>query len=247
MVLGSTSLPSKPLISTRRGIAWGLAPRSEDSSVLVLTSPQRYYVDIRFALDGEPTAAPFWAFAGQVTYTQLPGLGDEEPVGIRGEWNHPIDSMGNTEGVDRADLFLLDNGDQIEVGLLENPETGKEDRFMEYWTRPKSSNAKASTTENGETGDSRCTVAILEEGDKTIGIAIRVGNYAQGIQQSAESACGVLVTRYSKESGESGDWKKDPMNNDQEDKIPLQWLLQDRKVGDTKSGGAAWRVVETEN
>jgi hypothetical protein len=236
MVLGSTSQPSQPLISTRRGIAWGLGPRNEDSSVIVLTSPNRYYIDVRFALVGDPTAGPFWAFGGQVKYSGLSGLDDKPGVGIRGEWNHPIDSMGNTEGVDRADLFTLDNGDQIEVGLLENPETGKEDRFMEYWTSPTS-------TEAGVNGpnDSPYAVAVLKEGNKLVGMAIRVGDYAQGIRQSTQSPCGILVTRWMRGFG---DWEKDTMSNDEEDAIPIQWLMEARTLGDIKSGVEAWTIVE---
>lgn len=235
MVLGSISQPPKALVSARRGIAWGLAPRSEDSSVIVLTSPSRYYVDIRFALEDKPTAGPFWAFGGQVAYTSLPGLQHEPQVGIRGEWNHPIDSMGNTEGVDRADLFTLDNGDQIEVGLLENPQTGKEDRFMEYWTTPRMNKDRREDT------DRPCTVAILQEGSRTIGMAIRVGDYAQGIRQTSSSECGVLVTRWLRDTER---WQQDPMSNDKDNSIPMQWLFDDRQLNDIKPGAERWTIVE---
>jgi hypothetical protein len=237
MVLGSTSLPPKPLISTRRGIAWGLDPRKEDSSVLVLTSPTRYYVDIRYALVGKPTAGPFWAFGGQVTYTALPGLDEGSGVGIRGEWNHPIDSMGNTEGVDRADLFTLDNGDQIEVGLLENPETGKEDRFMEYWTKPSSLDVSR------KGANLPYTVAVLHHEEKLIGLAIRVGDFAQGIRQVVGSESGVLTARWTYES-ESGGWQEAAMGDGKEDDIPMRWLLAERKLDDVHFGAEQWTIVE---
>lgn len=236
MVLGSISHPPQPLVSIRRGIAWGLAPRSEDSSVLVLTSPNRYYVDIRFALEGEPTAGPFWAFGGRVTYTKLPGVGEDQGVGIRGEWAHPIDSMGNTEGVDQADLFTLDNGDQIEVGLLENPATGKTDRFMEYWTKPSTTNVSTDGTD-----ERTCTVAILEERSKLVGIAIRVGDYAQGIKQISGAESGVLTSRWTRDSGQ---WQKDAKGNAEEDDIPMQWLLDNRNLHDVKSEAERWNIVE---
>ena len=237
MVLGSTSFPLKPLISTRRGIAWGLNPRKEDSSVLVLTSPNRYYVDVRYALQGKPTGGPFWAFGGQVTYTALPDLNEGPGVGIRGEWNHPIDSMGNTEGVDRADLFVLENGDQIEVGLLENPETGKEDRFMEYWTIPPSLDISRNHAETPY------TVAVLRHQEKLIGLAIRVGDFAQGIRQVDGPESGVLTARWTYES-ESSNWQGTAMGDAKEDDIPMGWLLGARKLNDVHPGIEQWTIVE---
>lgn len=237
MVLGSTSLHPQPLISTRRGIAWGLDPRKEDSSVLVLTSPTRYYVDIRYALVGNPTGGPFWAFGGQVTYTALPALDEGPGVGIRGEWNHPIDSMGNTDGVDRADLFTLDNGDQIEVGLLENPETGKEDRFMEYWTKP------ASLDISPEVADTPYTVAVLHHDQKLAGLAIRVGDFAQGIRQVVRPESGVLTARWTYTS-ESGRWQEAAIGDGKEDDIPMLWLLGERELNDVHSGLEHWTIVE---
>lgn len=234
MVLGSVASPSKALVSTRQGIAWGLAPRSEDSSVLVLTSPSRHYVDIRYALVGEATAGPFWAFAGQVTYTALPGLDGSTGVGLRGEWRHPIDSMGNVDGVDRADLFDLANGDQIEIGLLENPETGKEDRFMEYWTRPVESSQ-----------NDRCVVASLEEGGKMTGLAIQVGDRAQGIRQVSGVDTGVVTTRWLRVDGL---WNRDTMGDANKDNIPMEWLLQEgRSLGDRHAGGKEWTIIEQDN
>lgn len=240
MTLGSTAQPPTAIISTRRGIAWGLSAPDEDSSVLVLTSPERYYIDIRFALEGPATSGPFWAFAGQVTYAALsattdsglaPNLSGWGQVGLRGEWNHPIDSMGNTSGVDRADLFDLANGDQIEVGLLENPDTGKEDRFMEYWTKPDGYRAE---------DVSSYTVAKLH-GDKgeLEGLAIRIGGFAQGMRTVMEDGrVGVKVARWSR--GE-GTWSRDERSDATEQDIPMAWLVGNREMGDRLEG---WSVSE---
>lgn len=240
MVLGSTQTPPTAIVSTRRGIAWGLAPPTEDSSVLVLTSPERHYVDIRFALEGPSTAGPFWAFAGRVSYTALVGPGQAGAtatswgIGMRGEWNHPIDSYGNSEGVDKADLFNLANGDQIEVGLLENPETGKEDRFMEYWTKPDGYDAAA----QGST--TPCVVAKLEKDGQLVGLAIRVGGFAQGIR--LVEGGGVMVARWTKQS----EWVRDDRGNEEKHSVPMEWLVDEqRQLSDeTVNESEKWVVVE---
>lgn len=232
MVLGSIDQQPRAIVSTRRGIAWGLNPRGEDSSVLVLTSPDRHYVDIRFSLDGEPTAGSFWAFAGNVTYTALPGVGEDSPVGIRGEWDHPIDSMGNTESVDKADLFTLENGDQIEIGLMENPDTGRDDRFMEYWTSP---------TSTRDSDHDMYVVAKLEEKGRTVGMVIRVGIYAQGIRQMTGSSTAVVVERWSRATGE---WVRDARGNAEAGEIPMLWVLGATEAGQVGPGGAGWAIIE---
>ncbi|GFZ48288.1 hypothetical protein JCM24511_06036 [Saitozyma sp. JCM 24511] len=254
MPLGSLASPSTPGIASRKGIAWGTSPPSEDSSVLVLTTPGRHYVDVRFALSGPATEGVFWAFAGTVKYTaqvspsstSAPGSassasGSESESGLSpgwsramvGEWSHPIDSMGNYDGIDRADIFNLDNGDQVEFGTLENPDTGKVELFKEYWSRPDNADELYP-----------CVYARIEGEGETKGMVIRVGNLAQGIVQSQGK---VRVVRWRKSAGAGEGWEEDARSDEgAAGRIPIAWICEgERRVGErTQSDEISWVVDE---
>jgi hypothetical protein len=249
MPLGSLASPSTPGIASRKGIAWGASPPSEDSSVLVLTTPGRHYVDVRFALSGPATEGVFWAFAGTVKYTaQIPPSSTSAPASagsgsglstgwsraMVGEWSHPIDSMGNYDGVDRADIFNLDNGDQVEFGTLENPDTGKVELFKEYWSKP----------DHGADELYPCVYARIEGEGETKGMVIRVGNLAQGIVQSQGK---VQVVRWRKNAGAGERWEEDVRSDKgAAGRIPIAWVCEgERRVGErTKSDEISWVVEE---
>src|SRR5271170_5285351 len=105
----------------------------EDTSTLVLTAPSGIFVDVRFALTGNPTTDPaFWGFAGQSTTTFPPSGPVSMPYMAHGRWDHSIDNKGS--GIsDEGDMFLLPNGDCMEVGQMANPQ-GKIELYKEYWT-----------------------------------------------------------------------------------------------------------------
>jgi len=107
---------------------------------------------------------------------------------------------------------------------------------MEFWTKPSTTNASIDGT-----NERSCTVAILEERSKLVGIAIRVGDYAQGIKQISGAESGVLTSRWTRDSGQ---WQKDAKGNAEEDDIPMQWLLDNRNLHDVKSEAERWNIVE---
>ncbi|KAJ9631672.1 hypothetical protein H2203_000071 [Taxawa tesnikishii (nom. ined.)] len=228
------ALLATPSILTRRGLAWGYAEPTEESSVLVLTAKSSSYVDIRFANEGDPTSPEnpdFWAFAGTCDMSLVPGLA----CTAHGKWSHPIDSMGLFDNVDEGDMFLLDNGDAIEIGTLENPKTGKVELYKEYWTSPTPEPRTASPA----------VVAKTEDGGK--GMIVRVGDYCQGLYQSADKKQ-FWVERWTRDGAE-GKWTKDKRSNTAEQDevdLPSVWAANDsRKEGDeTQAKGRTWRVVE---
>ena len=237
MPLGSLEQPSQTTLATRKGIAWGLDGPTEDSSVLVTGTPSKWYIDIRFSLQGSSTEGPFWAFSGQAKYAPLhsdesasEGLSSGWGQAMRGEWAHPIDSMGNLDGVDRADIFTLVNGDQVEFGTLEHPDTGKLTLFKEYWTKPEK-------TESAE----EYARAVFEEDGQIKGMMIRVGRWMQGIIQISKTE--VKVGRWQKDE----EWQADKLSpHETEETFPREWLSQTRKVGDaTTHTGRHWTVVES--
>lgn len=232
------ALLSKPSISIRQGLAWGFTEPTEESSVLVLTAPSSSYVDIRFALEGNPTSPDnlnFWAFAGTCE------MGVSKNLGLKctahGKWSHPIDSMGLFDAVDEGDMFLLDNGDAMEIGTMENPKSGKVELYKEYWTLP--SPAPRTT--------SPAIVAKTEDGGK--GMIVRVGDYAQAIYQSKDGKQ-FWVERWTRDA-DGGNWSKDSRSNTVEQEggeldLPSVWASDDgRKDGEeTVANGRTWKVVE---
>ncbi len=103
-------------------------------------------------------------------------------------------------------MFLLVNGDCMEVGSMQNPKTGKVQMYKEYWTGPK------------DTGKTPCVVAKVtklpnnHEAQETPlptgsgGVIIRIGNFCQGVMQQQAgdhdgrpvAADAVLVERWTR-------------------------------------------------
>ncbi|KIW91868.1 uncharacterized protein Z519_07838 [Cladophialophora bantiana CBS 173.52] len=208
-------LLQKPSISVRRGIAWGYTPPYEDTDTLVLSSTQSLFVDIRFPskrqLSKPITSDPsFWAFSGTSHMTFAPFTGDTTtmPYSAHCVWKHEIDSKG--PGItDEGDLFLLPNGDCMEVGMMQNPQTGKIEMYKEYWTGPPTGVTPTSATMDSRTP---CVVATTQAkpddqdpqgaSRQESGVIIRIGDYCQGImrQRTGESGSpegnAVLVERW---------------------------------------------------
>lgn len=231
----------KPTLATRSGISWGIDAPSEDSSVLVTGTPSGHYIDIRFALSGPSTQDPFWAFSGQSTYSSLsvPSAGDSQANGtsagwaevIRGEWAHPIDSMGNFSGTDKADVITLASGDQVEFGLLAHPDTGLPSLFKEYWTRP---------ADYAPEDDDVWARAGYESEGEVKGVMIRVGKFVQGIIQLSDNE--VLVGRWKLGTTEwQMDEKSDPRANVAFD---VDWLVSKDRSEEVQIDGRSWKIVE---
>ncbi|OCT51021.1 hypothetical protein CLCR_08778 [Cladophialophora carrionii] len=205
----------KPSISSRNGIAWGYGTPYEDTDTLVLTSTKSDFVDIRFPRKrelGKPIASDpsFWAFSGTSSTTFLGVDGIEMRYSAHCVWEHEIDSKG--PGIsDEGDMFLLPNGDCMEVGMMQNPQSGKVEMYKEYWTSPDLAGepelelvpsivAKIIQMPNDHDGQA----PSLQNGNG--GTIIRIGNYCQGIvrQQSGDregqpaGADAVLVERWTR-------------------------------------------------
>lgn len=188
-------------------------------------------------------------------------------------WKHDIDSKG--PGItDEGDMFLLPNGDCMEVGSMENPQTGKVEMYKEYWTSPA---AVKSSSGAGKVRLSPCIVAKMtqlpshhevQENSLQIehgGVVIRIGNYCQGIMHNPQGTAGslhtamdaILIERWSKGVLEAGGnpeappagWVQDWRSNTPSDAgimMPCSWVCNDnRKVGDEiVVKGATWTIVE---
>ena len=171
----------------------------------------------------------------------------EIPCSAHCVWMHEIDSTGSGDA-DEGDLYLLGNGQVIEVGVSTSGPSGKMQMYKEYWE----------TVDVGE--DRQCVVARTEQRtgqEKGAGMVIRVGKHCQAIFQrqsvSAEQqgrAGEVHVERWYR-SAESGiwakDWRSSTGDEGAEDAVmPSKWVCEEgRKTGDViESLGRKWEVVE---
>ncbi|RMD41852.1 hypothetical protein DV735_g3296, partial [Chaetothyriales sp. CBS 134920] len=189
---------SKPSISIRKGIAWGYQAPYEDTDTIVLTAPSSRFVDIRLPRKQQhdpsgPLAdhPAFWAITG-TSSTVFPGTQEAPfPHVAHGQWKHDIDSKG--PGItDEGDMFVLENGDVAEVGIMANPQTGRDEMYKEYWTSP-----PAPTAAEVDTPSTR-------------GLAITIGDYFQAIllSSTAGQAPVLSVERWTRQTP-SSPWTRD--------------------------------------
>ncbi|KAF2653195.1 hypothetical protein K491DRAFT_780483 [Lophiostoma macrostomum CBS 122681] len=232
-------LLKRPLIEIRRGLSLDYDPPFENSSVIALTAPSGKYVDIRFRLAHKEESSVkkesehFAGYATAGTATAILPIGSTtcEPYEctVHVKWEHPIDSSASF-ATDGADMYLLANGDTMEVGVMEID--SKIRMFKEYWTTPK----------HCESSDYVVVETPASKDDETKGMAIRMGNYCQGVLQTATD---FWVERWELNNC---DWTKDARSNtgQGDDILPCKWMVQDmRKVGDkTAIDAYTWEVIE---
>ncbi|KDQ58511.1 hypothetical protein JAAARDRAFT_128365 [Jaapia argillacea MUCL 33604] len=192
----------EPSISKRLYIRWFPNPAGEPTSTLVLTSPSKRFVDLRFFLPSDSNASRIlsqleWGFAGTSHVTPT-----------HGEWTHDIDSRPDNDDhrndKDEGDMFPDPNGDQnvsVERGRMWNAERGAVGEYEEGWL------------EVAVQGRGRCVVLEIGKGDQSAGVGdsratgmiVRVGQYCQGIVKIGEQT---LVERWECVEGElGGNWK----------------------------------------
>ncbi|WWC59841.1 uncharacterized protein I303_102403 [Kwoniella dejecticola CBS 10117] len=230
-----------PRLAVRKGIAWGTDAPTEDSDVLHICLPSGHFTDIRFPISGKNGCGPLWTFAGHSTFRKIPALAPSDIAIhqgwyqiVRGQFAHPIDSTGNFVDDYHSDIVDLSsgNGDQMETGMLGNPDTGAFIHYKEYWTLKQAISYP-------------CVRAVFEkEGDGhglLKGQMIRVGETIQGVRQVKEKECEAGQWTLVKE-----DWQIDPRSVDTAAaSFPHHWLSQERRVGDKiEHAGRQWRVVE---
>ncbi|ORY63518.1 uncharacterized protein BCR38DRAFT_517016 [Pseudomassariella vexata] len=177
-LLKMTDENTKPSVSIRKYIKWGDAPPSEPTSTLVLTSPQRRFVDVRLLLPLPSVSEKQldWAFAG----TSEHNAKEKPPHSVFRHW---VDSRYvDAEKVsDEGDVFEGDEGtgvrgEVLERGKMENPDSGRVEEYEECWVDGLERDGKM-----GVGG----WVLRFEDGDekdgRTRGMMVRIGEVVQGI------------------------------------------------------------------
>lgn len=218
--------------------------------------------------------AAFWAFSG-TAQTAFPASkeGFEMPLSAHCTWKHDIDSRG--PGIqDEGDMFLLQNGDSMEVGIMQNPETGKEEMYKEYWTgmpceraipneeRQEQKHGHESIVHRDDKEISHhswvsCAVAEASNDSHDYkGLIIRVGRYCQGVYQTYKGESGLVAERLIWNPGNSV-WERDQRSGyssraggghglENVPVLPCLWLCSEgRALGDNiECEGVTWKVTE---
>lgn len=248
---------SKPSVSVRRGIAWGYEKPYEDADVLALTAPSSKFVDIRLPLIDEVGKNPvlsehsaFWAFTGTATTTFIENTaGMTMLYSAHCVWKHDVDSNGPGGG-DEGDMFLLPNGDCMEVGSMENPETGRNEMYKEYWTEP------PAPTDADYITKLPCVVAetIPSQQCPRRGRMIRVGDYIQAVIETGagddahnetDKADIVIPDRWIRTYQDGHHrWIKD--DRCKVSIMPTSWICEDSlEVGnEIEQHGVKWKITE---
>jgi hypothetical protein len=169
------------------------------------------------------------------------------PLAAHCTWKHEIDSRG--QGItDEGDMFLLKNDDAMEIGVMVNPSTGKEEVYKEYWTGP------PTESEADEPLKLSCVVAEKSSDalDDTRGLIVRVGNYCQGLLEIGQAGSrDICVERFIK-IADSGKWNRDRRSGTSNAahgtsslSVPCTWVCEERKLGDViRVSEATWTIVE---
>ncbi|KAH8774195.1 hypothetical protein BGZ57DRAFT_385977 [Hyaloscypha finlandica] len=204
-------------------------------STLVLTSPLKNFIDIRVLLPTSPILDPprlEWAFAG--TSHSTPASAEEDKP-AHTVWEHWVDSkVTNAEEVkDEGDMFLQDNGEVLESGIMVNPETGEEEKYEECWV------------DLDLQGEKVGWALKMEDGEKgSRGIAIRIGRWIEGIIRQGEKV-GVARWRYKDDEGGTG-WIREVAIGRFD--FPERMFGKDSvEVGKCFEGmkGEVWKVMES--
>lgn len=174
---------------------------SEPTSTLVLTAPNRQFVDLRLIKPPSPSA-PYttldWGIGGRSVGT--PG---------HGEWIHDIDSRTDEPETDAGDTFphptLPDVS--LERGRMRHPESGQISEYEEAWKHITVLPDPAGGVHDGKRV---CVLLEIQEshGGKDAvprrrGMIARVGQYCQGIVKDGKD---VSVQRWTRVDGEG--WRK---------------------------------------
>ncbi|CAN8100827.1 unnamed protein product [Discula destructiva] len=178
-------------VSIRDHIRWGRDPPSEPTDTLVLTSPARYFVDIRVLKKALPSSeeTPVAGFPGLSLSLSLGNLDwaiggtsaseartrHDGPSFSHSVFTHWVDSRTRQPetATDEGDMFPQPDGTTLEKGRMVNPATGDESDYEELWRdgEPKHLPSVA-----------KCTVLQLhDDAQDTRGLFVQLGQYAQGV------------------------------------------------------------------
>ncbi|KAK4099255.1 hypothetical protein N658DRAFT_498627 [Parathielavia hyrcaniae] len=246
-------------ISIREYIRWLPDEASEPTSTIVLTTPQRRFVDVRVLKptseeDAAHTLLPLsrldWAIAG-VSSSVAPSPADPGQEMKHSRWDHWIDSrIADADGVfDEGDMFddPTDSTLMLEKGRMVNPATGVETEYEEIWrSEPIQNIPVPGDREAGVT----CLALQMEvsgggegpAGKAKRGLIVRLGQYCQAFARDGDD---ITLERLRWDAWQQR-WTTEVRMGGQE--LPTDiatYLAHETSIDDeVKVGGVVWKVVE---
>ncbi|RPD77351.1 hypothetical protein L226DRAFT_610684 [Lentinus tigrinus ALCF2SS1-7] len=219
-------------ISERLYIRWLPDEASEPTSTLVLTAPNKQFVDLRLikpSSPSEPYTTLDWGIGGRSVGT--PG---------HGEWIHDIDSRTEEPEADAGDTFphptLPDVS--LERGRMRHPESGEIREYEEAWKH-----IDIDPDPAGELHEGKRVSVFLEmdeegaEGGRRRGMISRVGQFCQGIVRDGKE---VSVQRWARTDGE--DWRKVAQIGDATMACEATWKEHLKEGDQVHHDGFVWTV-----
>ncbi|KAK1511617.1 hypothetical protein CABS01_07575 [Colletotrichum abscissum] len=218
-------------ISFREHIRWIPDEASEPTSTIVLTSPQRRFVDLRIlkqtpTVDGVQDTHGIerleWGIAGTSSSSTRT---DDQGAEVRhSRWEHWIDSR-TTEpenAADEGDMYERPDGLTLEKGRMVNPATGAETDYEELWrdVEPVTVPPVGAVAEGGE-APKGVECVVLKHEDETggaRGMVVWLGRFCQGISRVGEE---VAAERWEWKEGEG--WRRTVRIGDRA--LPCEVLL----------------------
>ncbi|KAL9049944.1 MAG: hypothetical protein Q9206_005290 [Seirophora lacunosa] len=230
-----TNLPS---ISLRKHYRKVPGEPSEPTSTIVLTSPNRSYVDIRAFKKPDLSNPVQWAFAGTSESVR------DSNGRCFSTWHHWIDSQTDDPALDRGEMITQDDGDVLEKGTTVDPDTGEEESYEELWTDLPL--ASGSASEHARI----CVVLRTEEVENgTKGMVIRIGEWCQGILKKNGAIS--VERRQRLENGETNtqaEKQNTTTLRSGPDVLPCKQILglEEKLEPGTKiaCGASTWKVIE---
>ncbi|KAM0250521.1 hypothetical protein ACHAQJ_008572 [Trichoderma viride] len=235
-------------ISFRKFIRWLPEEASEPTSTLVLTSPEKRFVDIRVLLpdgsdslanDEEAEILPLgrldWAMAGTSSSTVL---SDGHSLS---RWRHWIDSRAIDAPPDEGHMYAQSDGlSTLEKGQMTNPATGKDTDYEEMWYDPPPK----------KTGGNKvvCMVLMMEDdkmGKK--GMFVRLGEWAQVFVRDGPGEADLVAERWEWRDDDGKGWRRIVRLGREDRELPCREVLdaaEDKIGSEYHVGDEVWKLVE---
>ncbi|OJT12811.1 hypothetical protein TRAPUB_10646 [Trametes pubescens] len=227
-------------ISERLYIRWFPDEASEPTSTLVLTTPNRHFVDLRFYKSGPSPddSTPSAERCFTALEWGIGGLSVGTPE--RGKWLHEISSRTEhpEKETDEGDMFPHPTMPDValERGHMTHPDSGEMREYEEAWK------SLPVLSVGGPHPEKRVAVFLQMREDPVAGTTrrgavVRIGQHCQGIVRDGKDVC---VQRW---SWVDDGWKK--VGQVGEFDIPCDSTWTNVREGDTvERGQVVWDVKE---
>ncbi|KAK4041636.1 hypothetical protein C8A01DRAFT_34361 [Parachaetomium inaequale] len=242
-------------ISIREHIRWLPEEPGEPTSTIVLTTPNRRFVDLRILKpaswdDASDITVPLsrldWAIAGTSSSSVIPSNRDDAGQVIKhGRWAHWIDSRiaDCDHVVDEGDMVddPSDASLTLETGRMLNPATGVETDYEEVW---RSEPIEMVPVPGDGAGGVTCLTLQMDSSSEKVkrGLVVRLGQYCQAFARDGDS----ITLERLKWDAEQQRWATQVRIGDQE--LPTEiatYLAHETMLDDeVRVGGVVWKVVE---